>query len=74
MSALVGDFAPPAQVAAIFGFVTFIFGLGQITGPWLAGSLAERSGSFGASFLLAALLAAAGALLAARLPAEPDSP
>ncbi len=72
MSALIGDYAPPAQVAAIFGFVTFVFGLGQISGPFLAGVLAERSGSFSSSFLMAAVMAAGAVLLAWRLPAEPS--
>lgn len=68
MAALVGDYAGPERVASLFGFVTFIFGLGQISGPFLAGVLAEMSGSFASSFLLAALLAVAALFLSAFLP------
>lgn len=68
MAALVGDLAGPRKAAAVFGFITFIFSLGQISAPAVAGLLAEHSGSFFSSFLLTAALAAAGAMLAARLP------
>ena len=54
MAALVGDHAGPERTAAMFGFVTFLFGIGQIIGPACAGFLAEQSGSFSMSFLLAA--------------------
>lgn len=53
MAALVGDYAGPEKAARIFGVVTFIFAMGQIAGPALAGSLAERSGSFMNAFLMA---------------------
>jgi MFS family permease len=68
MAALVGDLAGAERVAAIFGFVTFIFGLGQIIGPYLAGMLAEMTGSFSGSFLLAAALAVSAVFLSAFLP------
>ncbi|MEK6200947.1 MAG: MFS transporter [Desulfobulbaceae bacterium] len=68
MPALVADYVGPERVASLFGFVTFIFGLGQIIGPFLAGSLAEISGSFSSSFLLAAFLAGSGIVLSALLP------
>lgn len=68
MAALVGDYAGPERVASLFGFVTFIFGLGQIIGPFLAGLLAEMSGSFSSSFLLAAFLAGSAVFLSAFLP------
>jgi len=55
-------------VATIFGFVTFIFGLGQIIGPFLAGILAETTGSFAGSFLLAAAMAGIAVILSAFLP------
>lgn len=68
MAALVGDLAGSERVATVFGFVTFIFGLGQIIGPYLAGILAEKTGSFAGSFLLASALAVTAVILSAFLP------
>ncbi len=68
MAALVGDLAGPGQAAGVFGFITFIFSLGQISAPAVAGLLAEQSGTFASSFLITALLAGSGALLAGFLP------
>ncbi len=68
IAALVGDLASPERVAAVFGFVTFIFGLGQISGPFLAGVLAEKSGSFSGSFAMAFCMALLAVVLSSRLP------
>ncbi len=68
MVAAVSEHVDPDRTFAAFGFVTFVFGIGQITGPAVAGTLAERTGSFSSSFLLAAAGAAAAILLAWRLP------
>lgn len=38
-----------------FGFITFIFGLGQITGPSVAGFLAEKTGRLSTGFYMAIL-------------------
>jgi len=63
MAAAMGDYVGVQKVAAAFGLVTFIFGLGQITGPAIAGILAERTGSFSSSFYMAAAFAGVAILL-----------
>ena len=67
MAAAIGDYVGPKKSAAAIGFVTFIFGLGQISGPAVAGVLAERTGSFSGSFYMAAAFAGAAILLSAFL-------
>ncbi len=67
MAAATGDYLGPAKAAAAFGTITFFFGLGQIAGPGLAGVLAEAQQSFAGSYLMAAVLAAAGVVLSAGL-------
>ena len=63
MAALVGDYAGPQKTARVFGFITFIFALGQIAGPAVAGFLAETSGTFSSSFLMASLFAGLAVVL-----------
>ena len=63
MAAAIGDYVGPRKSAAAIGFVTFIFGLGQISGPAIAGVLAERTGSFSGSFYMAAAVAGVALLL-----------
>ncbi len=63
MAAAVGDHVGPVKASAAFGLITFIFGLGQITGPAIAGVLAEKSGSFSGSFFMAAGFAGAAIVL-----------
>ncbi len=67
MAAAVGDYAGPENAARALGFITLIFGLGQISGPAIAGVLAQHSGSFSSSFYMAAALAGAAILLASAL-------
>jgi MFS family permease len=69
MAAAVGDYAGPENAARALGFITLIFGLGQISGPAIAGVLAEHSGSFSSSFYMTAALAGAAVLLSAALKA-----
>ncbi|MBS4059958.1 MAG: MFS transporter [Bacteroidetes bacterium] len=57
MAATVYDYVKSEKAAAAFGIVTFIFGIGQIVGPAVAGTLAEASGSFSSSFYMAAAFA-----------------
>ena len=72
MAALVGDYVGPQKTARVFGFITFIFALGQIAGPAVAGFLAEKYGTFSSSFLMASLFAGLAVLLSSLLkkPAE----
>jgi predicted MFS family arabinose efflux permease len=72
MAALAGDYAGPEKAVAMFGALTFIFALGQVTGPVVAGLLAERTGGFAASYLLSAGMAALAAVLAMLLPNPAD--
>lgn len=70
IAALVGDLAGPEKAATWFGFVTFVFGIGQIAGPASAGIIAEYTGSFSFSFLLAAGGVTLAALLSMQLPSK----
>ncbi len=57
MVAAVSEYVGIDRALAAFGFITFIFGLGQITGPSVAGVLAEKTGGFSSSFFMAAVFA-----------------
>lgn len=70
IAAFVADYAGPQRTAAVFGFVTFVFGLGQIVGPVCAGYLAEYFGTFSSSFLLAAVLTAIAVVQCLFLPGK----
>ncbi|MFC1770010.1 MFS transporter, partial [Nitrospirota bacterium] len=72
MAAAVGDFVGAKRTPQAFGTVTFIFALGQITGPAIAGELAEYTGSFSSSFLMAAAMAGVAIALSATLK-KPES-
>jgi predicted MFS family arabinose efflux permease len=63
MTAAMGDYFGAGKAAAALGLVPFIFGLGQISGPAVAGILAERTGSFSTSFYMAAAFAGVAILL-----------
>jgi MFS family permease len=67
MVAAVSEYVGVDKALAAFGFITFIFGLGQITGPSVAGVLAEQTGSFSSSFFMAAAFAASAIVLTAFL-------
>ena len=75
MGAVVGDYMSPHQAVRSLGILTVFFGAGQAVGPAVAGVLADRSGDFDSSYLLAAALAAVGALtsLGMRQPGAPRS-
>jgi MFS family permease len=57
MIAAVSDYVGAERALGAFGVITFFFGIGQVAGPALAGTLAQRAGSFSSSFFLAAALA-----------------
>lgn len=68
VAAAIGDYLGPLKAAAGFATVTLFFSVGQISGPALAGIMAERSGSFSEAYLLAGLFAGVAALLSVLLP------
>ena len=67
MAAAVSEYVGVNNALAAFGFITFIFGLGQIAGPSVAGLLAERTGSFSYGFFMAAVFAGMAIVLAGLL-------
>lgn len=73
MSAAVGDYSGPAQAVKAFGFITLFFGAGQITGPAVAGFLADVTGSFSMAFWLSAMLTAGAVVLTYFLKPPPES-
>ena len=72
MAALSGDYAGPDKAFALFSAITFIFASGQVAGPFLAGLIAEQTGSFSFSYLLSAAFTALAVLLALFLPKPPS--
>ncbi len=73
MAAMVGDYVGGQRAIHVFAFVTFVFGLGQVMGPSVAGILAEMSGSFSSSYFLAFSLALTAVVLTLFLPANPST-
>jgi MFS family permease len=70
MAALIGDYVGPQRAVAAFGFITFCFGIGQVSGPYLAGVLAEATGSFSSSFYLASAMTGVAIILSMALPSS----
>lgn len=68
MAAAIGDYLGPIKAAAGFATLTLFFSVGQVTGPALAGVMAERSSSFAGAYLLAGCLMFAGAAASLLLP------
>ena len=64
MSAAVGDYTGPVRAVKAFGFITLFFGLGQITGPSVAGYTADLTGTFRVAFWLCAVLSTGAVILA----------
>lgn len=67
MSATLGDMLSPEMTPAALGFITLFFGLGQVVGPVVAGTLADLQGSFSPVFLLCSAISLAGAATAGLL-------
>lgn len=63
MAAAVGDVAGTKLAPAALGFVTLFFGVGQVLGPFVAGRIADSTGSYALAFGLAAAASFAGGLL-----------
>jgi len=74
VSAACGDCVGARLAPATFGFVTLFFGLGQAAGPSVAGILADRTGSLGPAFLLAAGVAFLGGVGSLLLRPQCDLP
>jgi len=60
----------PANPRPVLAVMTAAFGLGQIIGPALAGSLSEQYGGFAVPSLLAAAALLVAAVIVTRVPAS----
>ena len=67
IGAHVADHLSGRAFGAAFGSLTFVFGLGQLAGPQVAGFVADRTDSFVFPFLASSLLALVGAWCSWRL-------
>lgn len=61
MAVTSGDIVGPVMAPAAYGFLTVFHGLGQATGPYVAGRMADAMPTFTAAYLLAAGVALVGA-------------
>jgi MFS family permease len=62
LSAATADYVGARLAPAAIGFITLVFGIGQVISPFLAGLIADRTGSFSLAFALAAGAAFVGLL------------
>jgi len=68
MAAAAGDYVGPRLAPAALGFITTtFFGVGQATGPYVAGYVKDMSGSFIPAFMLSGAVAVVGLILALAL-------
>ncbi len=72
MAALVGDYYGTRKATRVFGMITFVFAVGQICGPAIAGFIAERGGGFSSAYMVSGILVTGAVLLAAGLK-RPES-
>ncbi len=68
MAAACGDRLGSRLAPAALGFVTLFFGIGQAMGPTVGGGIADLTGSFATSFLVAMAIAWTGTRAALALP------
>lgn len=54
IGAMVGDYLGPMQAVQTLGLLTVFFGIGQAVGPTIAGVIADATGTFNSSYLMAA--------------------
>lgn len=76
MAAACGDIFGGKMASVAIGFVTLLFGVGQVAGPAIAGFMADKSGNFTSAYLLASAVALAGAVgsLTLRTTHQPETP
>lgn len=67
MAAAAGDYFGPLKAPSVFGFMTFVFSIGQITGPVVAGLIAEATGSLSLVFTISSVSAGIGLFLSSML-------
>ena len=63
-SALTADIYGRFSVSSVFGFIFLVHQTGSALGSWLAGALFERTGGYGAAFVLACAFLAGAAVVA----------
>jgi predicted MFS family arabinose efflux permease len=74
VAATAGDLLGARLAPAALGFITLFFGVGQAAGPFVAGRIAESSGSYTIAFVTAGIAAGLGAAVSiAALPARHSS-
>jgi sugar phosphate permease len=71
-AAAAADFFPPEATGSVLGFWTIFYGLGLILSPSLGGYIADLTGTFTWSFLMAALTGALATFFLSRIT-EPAS-
>jgi predicted MFS family arabinose efflux permease len=74
IAAAVRDDLDPRSFGAAFGALTLAFGVGQVLGPQIGGSIAEATGSFDVAFMVSAGAAYVGALGALSMPRRQPAP
>ncbi|MDH5561515.1 MAG: MFS transporter [Deltaproteobacteria bacterium] len=67
MAALVGDYVDFKDASKMFGIITFIFAIGQISGPFVTGFMADAFKHFKVSFYIIAGFSALAVILSMTL-------